>query len=168
MSEAATKIVDQYTQMELSKLQQFVSDYSKDVEGFRFYSDSRKELEKKARSLDAYMERMSQTPEGRAKLRDEGWVMPEPEGQKQEEAKPEFEIQTIGSVHLGVDGRDEYVLLKCKTDDVTPEIAREYFASRVFRESSHPGGYFCNTVRTQMKENSSNECICIIEHRYDV
>jgi hypothetical protein len=57
-----------------------LSDYSKDVNGFRdrtvSYND-REALITKLESLDLYMESMKSTKEGRNRLREEGWVISE-------------------------------------------------------------------------------------------
>ena len=61
-------------------LAMFLSDYSKDVNGFRDrtvdYND-REALIKKLEGLDRYMESMKSTKEGRNRLREEGWVISE-------------------------------------------------------------------------------------------
>ena len=54
-----------------------LSDYHKDVFGtrLRMYGESREAVIAELDSLDAYMERMKSTPEGRAELRENGWVV---------------------------------------------------------------------------------------------
>ena len=51
-----------------------LSDYHKDVFGFRkrMYGETREAVIAELDSLDAYMERMKSTPEGRAELREQG------------------------------------------------------------------------------------------------
>ena len=56
------------------------SDYYKDVHGFRprhLAFDDRAGLIQGLKDLDAYMQRMKETPEGRAELREQGWVVEE-------------------------------------------------------------------------------------------
>lgn len=79
---------------------------------------------------------------------------------------PEIRITPIGVIELGIDGRDQYVLLRRLDDDLTPEQAREWMLPQVYRESMAPGGYFCNSVTILPRHES--ECVAIIHHRYDV
>lgn len=62
----------------------FLSDYSKDVNGFRDRSvnyNDRDALIAKLEGLDRYMESMKSTKEGRNILRSEGWVIREHEAE---------------------------------------------------------------------------------------
>lgn len=54
-----------------------LSDYHKDVFGYRMrmYGEPREAVIAQLDSLDSYMERMKSTPEGRAQLIEEGWVL---------------------------------------------------------------------------------------------
>lgn len=62
---------------EYDELVDTLSDYHKDVHGFRLrmYGESREAVIAALDSLDSYMERMKSTPEGRAQLIEEGWVL---------------------------------------------------------------------------------------------
>ena len=62
---------------EYDELVNNLSDYSKDVMGFRtrMYGESREAVIKELISLDTYMEKMKSTPEGREQLTEEGWVL---------------------------------------------------------------------------------------------
>lgn len=62
---------------EYDELVDTLSDYHKDVFGYRLrmYGESREAVIAELDSLDAYMERMKSTPEGRAQLIAEGWVL---------------------------------------------------------------------------------------------
>ena len=88
--------------------------------------------------------------------------------QATEALPPEITITPIGKVELGVEGSDEYVLLTRKDDDLDEDFARDWLLRRVYRESIHPGGYYCTAVTIVPKPYRGNECIAIIEHRYDV
>lgn len=54
-----------------------LSDYHKDVFGYRLRMNGalREEVIGQLESLDDYMEKMKSTPEGRAQLIEEGWVL---------------------------------------------------------------------------------------------
>lgn len=56
-----------------------LSDYSKDVYGYRMNMNgqSREEIIEAIKGVDAYMERMSQTFEGREELRQNNWIIEE-------------------------------------------------------------------------------------------
>lgn len=62
---------------EYDDLVNILSDYSKDVQGFRMrmYGESRESVIQALVGLDNYMEAMRSTPEGRAQLVEEGWVL---------------------------------------------------------------------------------------------
>jgi hypothetical protein len=77
-----------------------------------------------------------------------------------------MEIVKIGSVDLGCEGRDEYVLVRDREDEVTQKRARDHVLPLVYRNTPEPGEYYCNTVRT-MPGETDDEVICIIQHRFD-
>ena len=68
---------DAYDAMSTESLADHVSDYHKDVHGFRFRSNDRRELLHTLRQLDLDMVIMQSTPVGRAKLQSEGWMVPD-------------------------------------------------------------------------------------------
>ena len=59
------------------ELVSILSDYSKDVHGFRLRmnGEPKEAVINALVGLDNYMEMMKTTPEGRAKLTEEGWVL---------------------------------------------------------------------------------------------
>lgn len=77
-------------------------------------------------------------------------------------------VTKIGDVDAGVDGRDEYLLLRNREGDLSPDQAIAFLQPLVFRDANGPGSYFCTTVHASQKQFSSNTCICTVEHRYDV
>ena len=62
---------------EYDELVNILSDYHKDVFGFRkrMYGEAREDVIKELVSIDNYMEKMRSTPEGRAQLEADGWVL---------------------------------------------------------------------------------------------
>ena len=54
-----------------------LSDYSKDVNGYRcrMYGQPREDVIAELVALDQYMDAMKSTPEGRAQLEAEGWAV---------------------------------------------------------------------------------------------
>ncbi len=81
---------------------------------------------------------------------------------------PEISITPIGSIELGIDGRDEYLLLSRSDDDLYETDAREWLLPQVYRESMRPGGYFCTDVTIMPRPYRANQCVAIIHHRHDV
>lgn len=78
-----------------------------------------------------------------------------------------YQATNIGEVGLP-DGRDQYVLVVNREDDLTPDQARDWLLGQVYRTTDVPGGYFCHEVRAVQAEHSTNKVICTICHRYDV
>ena len=76
-------------------------------------------------------------------------------------------IERIGAVDQD-NGRDEYVLVTRRADDLTAEAAQEWLLRRMYRPGFVPGSYFCCVVDATLKPNSTNAVICIIQHRYDI
>jgi len=74
---------------ETDELASIYSDYHKDVYGFRPLGArimlGRDAIIQGLQNLDMYMEIMKSTPEGRAQLREEGWIIEEPKQEIQSE-----------------------------------------------------------------------------------
>lgn len=64
-----------YADKTVEELAQLLSDYSKDVHGVRQHQVSYGSILRSLVGLDAYMALMESTPEGRERLRDDGWVI---------------------------------------------------------------------------------------------
>lgn len=79
----------------------------------------------------------------------------------------DLEVTDIGTVPHS-DGRDQYVLVRNRADDLTPDQARDWLLPRVYRDTNTPGGYFCNRVSATQAAHSDNTVICTIHHRYDI
>jgi len=77
----------------------------------------------------------------------------------------EFQITKLGSVELGCGDCDEFVLLKCRDDDISEKDAYDYLMPLVYRDTNDAGGYFCHSVETIQRSDS--EVLCIIHHRYN-
>ena len=85
------------------------------------------------------------------------------------EVKPmEINMTSIGTLEEGIDGRDEYLLLARKDDDMTPEQAIKWLLPKVYRRSTMPGDYYCTSVKAVQAQHSTCKVICTIEHRYDI
>lgn len=84
-----------------------------------------------------------------------------------ETIEPEITITPIGSIDQGIDGKDEYVLLTRKDDDLDADTAHNWLLPQVYRESLRPGGYFCTSVGISTTDQP-NKVIAVIHHRYDV
>lgn len=69
--------MSRWNEYEYDELVATLSDYHKDVHGFRMHKDGApiEDIIYELDLLDSYMERMKSTPEGRAQLREEGWVV---------------------------------------------------------------------------------------------
>jgi hypothetical protein len=77
-------------------------------------------------------------------------------------------VTKIGIVDAGIDGRDEYLLLRNREGDLSPDQAIAHLRPLVYREGRGPGSYFCTTVSAVQKQYSTDTAICTVEHRYDV
>lgn len=79
----------------------------------------------------------------------------------------DLEVTDIGTLPHP-EGRDQYVLVRNRDGDLTPDQARAWLLPRVYRDTDTPGGYYCRTVRATQAEYSDNTVICTIHHRYDI
>lgn len=78
-------------------------------------------------------------------------------------------VTRIGSVSLGIDGSDEYLLLSSSTDELTVGQVEEYCHQHFYRNTNAiAGGYYCHTWCILPHPVLGNKSICIIHHRYDV
>jgi hypothetical protein len=71
------KLMTRWDSYDYDELVSILSDYSKDVQGFRLRmnGEPKEAVIKALVGLDNYMEMMKSTPEGRARLTEEGWVL---------------------------------------------------------------------------------------------
>lgn len=80
----------------------------------------------------------------------------------------DVKVQKIGVIQHGVEGSDEYVLMRFP-EPTTPHDAHEWLLPRVYRDThQEAGGYFCNSVTIMPKPYLDNELVGVIHHRYDV
>jgi hypothetical protein len=75
-------------------------------------------------------------------------------------------LTKIGTVELGIDGADEYVLLKSE-DDMDADAMHNWLLELYYRQTNRPGGYFCTSVLILPHPNL-NTYVGAIQHRYDV
>lgn len=77
--------------------------------------------------------------------------------------------QRIGSIELGIDGRDEYFSLTVEPEDgIEPNELACDFIDSFYRETNQPGGYFCNSGQIIPVPHYDDRFIVVIMHRYDV
>lgn len=81
---------------------------------------------------------------------------------------PDIHVARIGDLHLGIEGRDEYIMLTRRDDDLPLDLAHEWLLPQVFRDSTSAGGYYCTSVTVMPYPHHSNKALAIIHHRYDV
>ena len=77
-----------------------------------------------------------------------------------------IEIEPIGRILRGIDGSDEYVLVR-SDEDTSPESIRRHLLDIWAWDSKRPGGYFCSGVDVT-PHAQAGKYIGIIYHRYDV
>ena len=75
-------------------------------------------------------------------------------------------IENIGAIERGIDGRDQYVLLRCD-EDTSTDVLSERLLSLFYTESTGAGSYFCTSVQV-VRHPHIDKYIGIIYHRYDV
>ena len=80
----------------------------------------------------------------------------------------EITITPIGTIPLGVEGQDQYVMLTRLDDDLTEDCAHQWLITRYYRDTNTPGTYFCHRVSIIPIPNNDSAAIGIIHHRYDV
>jgi len=76
------------------------------------------------------------------------------------------DMEPIGRILRGIDGSDEYVLLR-SDDDVFKHDLEAWLLSLFYAESTGAGSYFCTSVQV-MRHPHIDKYIGIIYHRYDV
>jgi hypothetical protein len=75
-------------------------------------------------------------------------------------------LTKIGTIEHGIDGTDEYVLLKCE-DDMDADAMHNWLLELSYRQTSRPGGYFCTSVLI-LPHSNPDTYVGVIHHRYDV
>lgn len=75
--------------------------------------------------------------------------------------------ETIGTVSLGIDGSDQYLLVHT-TEEATEKDVTEYYLPRVYKNTDIGGAYYCCDITVIKKKYLSDEFILIIHHRYNV
>ena len=79
----------------------------------------------------------------------------------------EVTIEKIGSLDVEA-GHDQYVLLTRKDADLSPEQAESWLLRKVYRQTDRPGAYYCTNVTAVRAYGRESQCICTIQHRYDI
>lgn len=77
-----------------------------------------------------------------------------------------FAVQQIGSIDRGIDGNDEYLLIK-SDEETSPEDIRRYLLDTWAWDCRGAGQYFCSGVDVT-PHAQAGKYIGIIYHRYDV
>lgn len=80
----------------------------------------------------------------------------------------DYKVTRIGTVELGVDGSDEYWLVKNNVDGINPRDVERAFLAAVYKDTNAPGGYFCHQVTITPQPLHNNQCIAIVHHRNNV
>lgn len=79
-----------------------------------------------------------------------------------------YELTRIGTIELGIDGSDEYLLVRDLEGTVDADDVYDALIARFYRESSHAGGYFCRSLRVMPDPYYTTQCVVVVQHRYDV
>ncbi len=95
---------------------------------------------------------------GNAQLED--WIL--------KEINMELKIQKIGIISLGMDGSDEYLLVRVVDGEATESQLYGEIMPRYYRDCSHHGGYFCSSITIVKQQYSGDDFIVTVHHRYDV
>ena len=80
----------------------------------------------------------------------------------------EVEITPIGAIDRGIDGKDVYLLLTRKDDDMTPQQARDWLYNQLYIPPRGPGRMFIQAVMAVQAADSTDQVICTVQERYDV
>lgn len=95
-----------FIQYSTDELASYMSDYHKDVYGFRprhIAHDDREAIISEIISIDNYMEMMRSTPEGRERLREDGWNIPEEDDGDYSEGGESDDGYALASAGFGTD-----------------------------------------------------------------
>lgn len=77
-------------------------------------------------------------------------------------------IQNIGIIHMGIDGDDQYVLLKCD-EDTDADAMHNWLLEQYYHDTNIPGEYFCTSVTIMPHAYAHpGKYIGIVHHRFDV
>ena len=79
-----------------------------------------------------------------------------------------LKVERIGSIEKGIDGTDAYLLVTSNEGALDCDQVEAFLLQQWWRDSSGPGTYYCNSVRVIPDPVHDNECIAIVQHRYDV
>ena len=80
-----------------------------------------------------------------------------------------YKLQVIGDVDQGINGRDQYVLIKDLEDEINLDDVRNFAEENFCYDTNRPGGAFCYRITVvPASPLHNNQCIAIIHHRYDV
>ena len=80
-----------------------------------------------------------------------------------------YELLVIGTVDEGIDGSDEYILVRGpRGEEINLTEAQEQVMKTRYSECRRPGGYFCTSSTVMPKKYYSNEAIVIVHHAYDI
>ena len=80
----------------------------------------------------------------------------------------EIDMEVIGKIDLpNCRGTEGVVLLTCRNEELTPDMAEQWLLPRVYRDTNRPGGYFCHSVSAVQYPGSTIACLAIVHHRFD-
>ena len=79
----------------------------------------------------------------------------------------EYKVTRIGKLPLECSDSDEYLLVNCSEDDITPEQVQEYILGIVYRDTHTAGAYFCHHVTCMQYPHRLNEVIAIVHHQHN-
>lgn len=84
--------------------------------------------------------------------------------------KHDFDIQFIGCLDEGIEGRDSYYVAKSiDGKDFKLVELKEEMKERFCYESKQPGSMFCSTILTSwMQYNEGSLAIVVVSERYDI
>ena len=77
-------------------------------------------------------------------------------------------IEKIGVIPIGVEGSDEYLLIKTEEAKMWDEV-HDWLIQQVYKDTNHEaGGYYCPRVTVMRWPNRNDEFVGVVHHRYDV
>jgi hypothetical protein len=81
-----------------------------------------------------------------------------------------IDYQTIGEIHLGAEGWDQYIKLKAKGGEAPMwDDVHDWLLRRHYRDTKEEaGGYYCHQVTVMPRPRYPDEFVGIVHHRYDV
>ena len=80
----------------------------------------------------------------------------------------EYNIRKIGSIGMGIDGKDEFFQVTCEEPIDKAQLWERFHDEFYYESQQEAGGYFCKRYSLYTQQNSEYKAVLVIHHEYDV